>query len=318
MFMHYFQITGLSVLQIFILGAMGYFLIKRNILGDSALDGISRLVIEVTLPIMIFCQLIKEFSFSTYANWWFFPLLSIAITLLGLVLGFIFSFFIHGRQHKVQFLSLITFQNSGYLPLALVAALLPADKANVMFIYLFLFLLGFNLVMLSFGVYLLTFTQNKKFELGAIFNPPVVAALFSLVFIFLGLTKFVPDFIFRPLKAIGDCTLPLAMVVVGGNLAAIHLGHIDKKAMSLMILVKLIIMPLLGLFFIMKLSLPELIGLLIIIELAVPAATLLSVVTRHYKKEDLLISQGIFIGHLVSIVSIPLFLSLFFFFTAPK
>lgn len=318
MFMNYFQITGLSVLQIFILGALGYFLIKRNILGDCALDGISRLVIEVTLPIMIFCQLIKEFSFSVYANWWFFPLLSIFITILGLLLGSAFGIFINGRQHKLQFLSLVTFQNSGYLPLALVAALLPADKADTMFIYLFLFLLGFNLVMLSFGVYLLTFTQNKKFELGTIFNPPVVSALFSLIFIFFGINRFVPDFIFKPLKAVGDCTLPLAMMVVGGNLAAIRIGRIDKKTMSLMLLVKLIIMPLLGLLLIINLDLPELVGLLIIIQLAAPAATLLSVVTRHYKKEDLLISQGIFVGHIASIITIPLFLSLFFFLTAPK
>jgi len=46
--------------------------------------------------------------------------------------------------------------------------------------------------------------------------------------------------------------------------------------------------------------------------LAMPPATSLSVVTANYKKEDLLISQGIFIGHIVSIFTIPLFLSLYF------
>jgi len=47
-------------------------------------------------------------------------------------------------------------------------------------------------------------------------------------------------------------------------------------------------------------------------QLAVPPATSLSVIVRHYKKEDLLISQGIFFGHIVSLVTLPLFLSLYF------
>jgi len=68
-----------------------------------------------------------------------FPLLSIFITILGLAVGVLFIGFIRGTQQRLQFLSLITFQNSGYLPLALVASLLPNDKVNAMFIYLFYF-----------------------------------------------------------------------------------------------------------------------------------------------------------------------------------
>jgi predicted permease len=79
-----------------------------------------------------------------------------------------------------------------------------------------------------------------------------------------------------------------------------------------MVLAKLIILPVLGLWLIVKFKLPELIGLLIIMQLAVPPATSLSVITRHYKKEDLLISQGVFFGHLLSIITLPLFLSLYF------
>jgi predicted permease len=122
----------------------------------------------------------------------------------------------------------------------------------------------------------------------------------------------VPEFVFKPLKLVGSCTLPLAMLVVGGNLAQIHLGHIDKKAIFLLAVAKLLILPVLGLVFLANFRLPELIGLLIIIELAVPSATLLSVINRHHKKEDLLIGQGIFFSHIFSLISLPVFLSLYF------
>jgi len=307
-----FKIIGSAVAQIFLLGAIGYFLMKMKLLGETGLDILSRLVVEITLPILIFCQLVKDFRFDLYPNWWIFPLMSLLITVAGLLLGYIFIAFIKGHQHKMQFLSLITFQNSGYLPLALIAALLPKEKIGTMFIYLFLFLLGFNLIIWSFGVYMLSLHERKKFELGSLFSPPVIATLVSLVIVFFGINKFIPDTVLRPLRLVGDCTLPLAMFVVGGSLAPIHLKHIDKKAILLMVLAKLVILPLLGLGLIMKFKLPELIGLLIIMQLAVPPATSLSVIARHYKKEDLLISQGIFFGHIVSLVTLPIFLSLYF------
>lgn len=312
MLLESFKITGSAVAQIFLLGAIGYFLMKMKLLGETGLDILSRLVVEITLPILIFCQLVKDFRFDLYPDWWIFPLISFLITVAGLLLGYIFIAFIKGHQHRMQFLSLITFQNSGYLPLALIAALLPKEKIDTMFIYLFLFLLGFNLIIWSFGVYMLSLRERKKFELGSLFSPPVIATLVSLVIIFFGLNKFIPDMLLKPLGMVGDCTLPLAMFVVGASLAPIHLKHIDKKAILLMVLAKLVILPVLGLGLIMKFKLPELMGLLIIMQLAVPPATSLSVITRHYKKEDLLISQGIFFGHIVSLVTLPIFLSLYF------
>lgn len=312
MFFASFKITILAVAQIFLLGAMGYFLVKKDFLGEIGLDIISRLVIEVTLPLLIFCQLIKGFRFNLYPNWWIFPLMSIIITVVGLLLGYAFSGFIRGHQHRMQFLSLIGFQNSGYLPLVLTAALLPKEKADILFIYLFLFLLGFNLVIWSFGVYILSLHESKKFEMGSLFSPPVIATLASLAIIFFGLNKFIPQSLLMPLRMVGDCTFPLAMLVVGGSLGLIHLKHIDKKAMMLMVLAKLVILPLFGLWVVIKFRFPELWSLLIIMELAVPSATSLSLIIRHYKKEDLLISQGVFLGHIISLITLPLFLSLYF------
>jgi predicted permease len=159
---------------------------------------------------------------------------------------------------------------------------------------------------------MLTFSGLKKFELGTLFSPPVITAISSLIFISLGLNKFVPDAALKPLRMVGDCTLPLAMLVVGGNIAEIHLGKIDKKAIALIVLSKLIILPLLGLWLVIKFRLPQLMGFLVLLQLAVPPATSLSVIVRHYKKEDLLVSQGIFFGHILSIITIPVFLSLYF------
>lgn len=312
MFLEAFKITGSAVSQIFLLAAIGYFLVKREFLGPAGLDALSRLVMEVTLPLLIFCQLVRDFRFSLYPDWWVFPLISLVITALALAVGGVFSWLIKGRQQRLQFLSLVGFQNSGYLPLALAGALLPKDKMDTLFIYIFLFLLGFNLLIFSLGAYMLTFSGEKKFDWRSLSSPPVVTIIFSLLFIYFGFHKFVPAGLLKPLRAAGDCTLPLAMFVVGGALAQLKLGQINIKAMALVTLLKMIILPLFGLWLVLKFRFPELVGLLILIELAVPSATTLSLLLRHYKKEDFLISQGILLSHLISLASIPVFLSLYF------
>lgn len=318
MFFQSFLSSGLAILEILIVGGIGFFLVRKKLLDDNGLAAFSRLTIDVTLPVLIFCQLIRNFSFSIYPNWWIFPVLSIVVTTLGLIIGEIFIKFIKGHEHKNQFLSMIAFQNSGYLPLALIATLLPKDTQDELFIYLFLFLLGFNLVMWSFGVHILTSQQKKKFDWAGLFNPPVIATLVSLVFVFLGLNKIIPEFVLKPLNALGECTVPLSMLIVGGNLAQIHLRHIDRKAVSLMILAKMIILPAIGIIMVMIFNLPVLLGLLFIIQLIVPPATSISVILRHYKKDDLLVSQGILFTYIAGIITMPVFLSLYFFLAGLK
>ncbi len=312
MFLEHFKITGIAVFQIFLLAAVGFFLTKKRFLSSQGLDDLSRLVMDLTLPALIFCQLIKDFSFNLYPNWWVFPLISIAVTLLGLFVGSLFLGFIKGEQEKLQFLSLVAFQNSGYLPLALVAALLSPEQLGEMFIYLFLFLMGFNLVMFSLGVHILNFHKERRMKIQSLLSAPVVATIFSLTLVYLGWNKVFPEAIIRPLRIFGDTTLPLAMLVVGGNLAQISLRRINKKAVTLLVLAKMIILPLTGIILVNIFKVPELIGLLIIIQLAMPSAVTLSVILRGYKKDDILASQGIFVTHLVSVITIPVFLILYF------
>jgi predicted permease len=101
------------------------------------------------------------------------------------------------------------------------------------------------------------------------------------------------------------------MLVVGGNVALVQLKDIDRKTTFIFLLGKLIILPAIGLVIVLKLALPYLLGFLIVMQLAMPSATSLSVIIRRFNKEDALISQGIFFSHIVSLFTIPLFLSLY-------
>ena len=311
MFLEHFKITGIAMAQIFILGGLGYVLVKKSMLSHAGLEALSRLVIQVIFPALILTQMLTNFSFTLYPAWWIYPLISLMITTIGLLVGWALLKFLKAKTHKLQFLSLVAFQNSGYLPLAIVAAMFTGQEANNIFIFIFLFLLGFDLVAWSLGIYMLTYEKQIKFKLANLLSPPVIANLASLALVALGLNKLIPAGVFKPLQMVGNCTLPLAMFVVGGNIALVQLKHVDKKMISFLLLGKLIILPALGIAIALKLALPHLLGFLIVMQLAMPSATSLSVIIRHYQKEDALISQGVFFSHIVSLFTIPLFLSLY-------
>lgn len=311
MFLEHFKITGLAMAQIFILGALGYILVRKNMLSHAGLDALSRLVIQIIFPALIFTQLLQNFSFSLFPNWWLFPLVSLLITAAGLIVGLLLLKVIKLKTHKLQFLSLVGFQNSGYLPLAMAASMFSGQEMNNIFIYIFLFLLGFDLVAWSLGIYMLTYDKQVKFKLQNIFSPPVIANLSTLAIISLGLNKFIPVLVFKPLQMVGNCTLPLALIVVGGNVALVDLKNINKKVVSFFLLGKLIILPALGIWLVLSLRLPQLFGFLIVMQLAMPSATSLSVIIRRYNREDTLISQGVFFSHIISLITIPLFLGLY-------
>ena len=308
----YFKSIAQAMLQSFFLGAVGFFLVRRKILSSQGLDGLSRFLIEVSFPALIFWQIVTKFSFELYSNWWLFVLLSLTITALGLALGYLFGFSVKDSHIRREFISLVAFQNSGYLPLVLLGWIVPREQLSTVLIYLFMFLLGFNLVIWSWGVYFLSEHKLKYFSLPSLFSPPVIATLSGFLFVLLKINKALPAFILSPLEMLGNCSFPLAIVVVGASLADLYVYRMpDKKLVLKLILAKLLLLPAMGLLFLGYVQVPYFIGLLIILELAVPSATSLAVIVRRYGRQEKIISEGIFISHIVSLATLPLALALF-------
>jgi predicted permease len=136
--------------------------------------------------------------------------------------------------------------------------------------------------------------------------------LLGFAFIILKINRFLPRFILSPLEMLGNCSFPLAMIVVGASLAGLAAApSLDRRVMLKLIFVKLVLLPSLGLLFISYFHLPYLMGLLIILELAVPSANSLAVISRQYAREEKIVSQGILYSHIACLVTLPVFLALY-------
>ena len=309
-----FKITFTAMFHIFLLGTLGFVLVRKSIISQEGLNVINKLVLRIFLPAFIFVRLVENFDFAIYKNWWMFPILSFVISGTGFFLGWAFLKLTKLKTDKREFLGLMAFSNTGYLPLVLVGKILPLSMAKEMYILIFLFLIGFNLTVWSVGVKILKNKKkkDKNNKLLEIFSPPVLGVLAAFVVVLLKVDALIPSIVIEPLRSLGDCLFPLALMIVGGNLAQMHLGKlVNRRALFNVIFLKQLFIPSLALLILVNIKLGFLVSLLILIETCMPPAVSLSIISRHYRTNDALISKGIFFGHLVSIFTIPLFLTLF-------
>lgn len=314
MFLEAFKTTYGSILELVLLGAVGFFIVKRRIVAEAGVKVLSDLVIGLFLPCLMFSEITKRFSFEIYPDWWVFPLYSVLVTFVGYALGaLVLAADKPLQKNSGEFLGVTSFQNSGYLPLPLVAALLPPGTAQEMFILIFLFLLGFNMTIFSLGVMMLGSTEKeKRFDYRHIFNAPVLATLAALCVVFFNIDAVLPIVLTRPIEILGRCAIPLSILVVGANLAALKPNQpADIKPIGLSLLVKLIALPLVFLGFVAIAHPKPLVGLLLILQAAMPPAALLSVISKNQGGGGRLVNQAIFYGHILSILTIPFFLALY-------
>ncbi|MFH1359701.1 MAG: AEC family transporter [Candidatus Omnitrophota bacterium] len=306
-----FQTLSAAILQILLMGACGYMLFKKRLIDEAGLDLLTRLLMNFFLPIFMFYQLTQRFRFSVYPDWWLYPVLSFIITAVALVLSRLVLALSQKVKCPKEFISLCVFQNSGYIPLILVATLFEGQQAEDLFVYIFLFLIGFNLTMWSLGTWFVASQKTSRFQIREFFNPPLIALLIAFGLIALGWQRFVPPLILKPMKLFSQCVFPLAMIMVGGNLGRIQVNDIRPKEIIPLVLTKLILLPLCGLGIILLFRLQGPMAFILILETAVPSAISLSIISRHYQVEECLINQGLLFTHLASIVTIPTFLSIY-------
>jgi len=312
---HVFATICKAIFQLVAMGAVGFFLVRRRVVSEQGLNMIGGLVIGVFLPLLMFTQIVQGFRVDLFPLWWVLPLLSVVVSAAGLAAGYVVLRCDNGISHPREFLSLTTFQNSGYLPLPLVASLMPRQAADVMFIYIFLFLLGFNMTIFSLGNFLLSPSPQRRFDARKIFNAPVIATLVALLVAISGSARFLPKVFIEPAELLGRCAIPLSILVVGGSLALMKVEKSAVRPLTYALLIKLLFLPLLFLCAIVLLRPPRMMAFLLILQAAMPPAVLLTVVCRSQDCEDRLLSPAIFYGHLASIVTIPLMLTLYRYFS---
>ena len=153
-----------------------------------------------------------------------------------------------------------------------------------------------------------------------ILHPVLIATLLAIGVRLAGVQNHIPEFLLSILRLLGGMTIPLIMIILGGNIyldfhkkGRLYISEIIK-----FILFKNIIFPLMVLLLLIWVNPPYAIALILLLQSAVPPVTAVPLLTERAGGNRAIVNQFIVTSFIFSLITIPTMVSLFsLFFAAP-
>jgi hypothetical protein len=314
-----FWVALLGTAKVFAIGTAGFVLVRRGLLPQGGLQAMGNLVSFLTLPCLIFYRIATRFDPQTFPDWWKFVLIGGAITVFGLLMGKIVA----QRWNSEEATMLVGFQNAGFFVLPMLESLLPAKDYGRASLILFMVIVPFNAALWTAGNYLLL--GKREFNVRSWITPPFVATVSSLVIY--GLfhdyarsfdATFAVKILFGDanstgaVQQIGDLTVPLATLTLGGSVAANVRGKMTHKRAALeTTLMRLVVVPFLGYFAVRWWFAGDyVVALLIMLQFASPPAIALAVFGQQNRLAMKLIPATCLLSYILCLLTVPFWVAL--------
>ncbi len=295
-----------AVLEIALLAFAGFVWVRKGWVPGSSLPALSRVVVDLTLPSLIFHRILTAFSPAFQGSWWQYPLMAAVLVGMGTGIGLALSRILGTGAHRREVVTLSAFQNAGYLPLTLSLALFPPELAAQYHVAIFLFILGFNPLLWSLGVRWIAGRSARP----PLLTPPLAAVLLSLLFVFTGTRHWIPPVVIHTLRTLGDATIPLGMFLVGGILGSFSVEprRGERRDTLVVVLTRLVLMPALVLAVLSWIPLPPLARTLLWMESMMPSAVNTAVIAERYGGNSAFIARTLLFTHMLALITLPVWL----------
>ena len=164
----------------------------------------------------------------------------------------------------------------------------------------------FNLLIFTIGVSFINGGKARSaFSPKLVFSPCVVASLIAVGIALMGIS--VPEPVGQWFHLLGDLTTPCALLIIGSSLSHIPvrdmLGNRFAYAISLL---RLIVLPLVVGVVLRLLGVENFVANVAVVLSAMPIATNGIMLCLQYGKDERVMTQGLFLSTLFSVVTIPL------------
>ncbi|MEA3489783.1 MAG: AEC family transporter [Candidatus Omnitrophota bacterium] len=300
------------MIKLLLLVLAGYILYYLKFMDDKFTDMLSLLLIRVIFPALIISKTVTHFSFTEYPYWWILPVSAVVFCLIGILMGTAVLGLLKGFRSRKEFICGCAFQNCGYLPMNLILFSFAGVLRDRLLLFMFLFVMGFNVLMWSLIPLFLSGEMKSKFRVGILLNPPVVATVFSLVWVALFGRDSLPQLVADPLRQMGQAAFPIAMLTLGAYLCRYRAHDLPEKLPFVVCAaVKLLLFPALVLAALIFIPIGPDYRFFLFLQSIMPTAVSLVIIGSFTGADNRFFSGIIFYTHLAAIFSIPLWMAVF-------
>jgi predicted permease len=307
-----------ALLKLFFIGITGYVSVRKGFIKNQTIEGISRFIINISLPALIISTLgtnLRHHLMDEIA-------LCFATALLLIIVSMAIAYFFRwitlprAEEGRRLFLSLSAMQNAGYLPIPLAAAVLPQELIPLGLLLIFVYMMVMGLIFWSAGIWLITegAATDWRENIRKTANPPIITLFLGLLFLWTPVQegfKSLPA-LQESLDLIGNTTIPLVMFVLGGSLAErTSVKKTGGMVTGISALVKLAVVPACALLVIRFIPMERTFAFILVLQAAMPAALNHIVIARKYGGNVALTARALFVHYILSLATVPFFLYLF-------
>lgn len=290
----------------------GGFLVRRiGWLDENADRSLMRVVVNLLYPSMILSYILGNDALREPTNLVLPPL----IGMTTIVAGFAFSMLV-ARQFKLgnerecrTFAFSTGMYNYGYFPIPIIALLFDRETAGVLLVHN----LGVEFAMWALGVGFILSVNDPKSLWRRVLSGPVIAILIAAPLNLLKVDQHLPNFVLDTISLFGQCAIPLGLLLIGATFADISKGAKLTEGMrvpGVACLLRLGVFPLAFLLFAFLFPLPTELKRVVIIQAAMPCAVFPIVLARHFDGSPEVAFKVVLSTTLVSLLTIPLWISL--------
>lgn len=299
-----FDVIAQQIAMLAIIMLLGFLAVKTKYLEPGLKDGIARLVLRITLPLLnltaITAQTLRP---EMLRNVGIIIAVEICVILLLLLIGSLGArLFRLPPSTQTIHACMSAFGNVIFLGYPLVTALYGQEGL----FYAIVYALINDGIVWTMGVFLIAKSScnNRGAGLKNLINPNTVTFVIALCMLAFGLR--LPERLHETLASVGSMTTCLSMLFIGMTLGTIDLKGIYKRfSIYLIVLFKMLAVPVLLIFLLSRLSLDKTLLGVFVLEAAMPVQTVLTIVANEFGSDYQYAAECVFITTVLSLVTLP-------------
>lgn len=293
-----------QIIILFLVMAVGFVAGKKDVITQEVNYGLSKILINITLPFMIVASFSFEFSNEMLHTAILLLIISMAIhlalTLISLVL------YRKNSDNVRKILRFITiFSNCGFIGFPVVGSVFGSEGI----FYTAIYNVGFNVFVWTVGVMIFKGRGERDFK-KAIINPGIISVVIGMI-IFIFSIK-LPFAISETISLIGSMTSPLSMIIVGVSLCTVKFKEVFSDiSLYYASFIRLIAIPVLVFIVLKACGFDSMLLGIPVLVCAMPAAANTVTFAQIFNGDVQCASKATVITTILSAFTIPLIILLF-------
>lgn len=293
-----------QVMILMIMIAVGFIAAKAGIMTAEGARCCTDIALIIVTPCVIVKSLIREYSDDIMKSLAFAFVITLSVQVLMILLS---RLILHSkdkaRERVLRFGTI--FANCGFMSLPLQQVILGADGT----LYGSAYIIMFNLVIWSYGVFLISgdkkYIQPKKLFI----NPGIIGLAIGLVIFIFSVP--IPKMIYSAIDYISAIYTPLPMLIIGYHLAQNNVLTAFKDFKCIFaVLLRMIFYPLAVLGFLYIIGVRETLLVSVVISVSAPVAAITTMFSSKYGADTPLSVDMVSLSTVLSIITMPLVITL--------